>query len=168
MYDRSSLERTKDDSYLGGDGDEFTLSNLDILTWKIEEKEWEYLGNIGATDTNALITIETNLIQNITMEAIGQIILPRIVEQEMLAFKKTEVGSVETNQVVIHNQSPHPLEIQFFMASKNYYTDILEQLLMESKIPFWVEVCSISLSFDFHSKLICEELGNLFDQNEEK
>ena len=69
------LDRKQKDSY-GSDGDEYSLSNLDILNWKIEEKEWEYLGQLGETDTNAVITIETNLIQNISIEAKGQIIFP--------------------------------------------------------------------------------------------
>ena len=96
------MERKKEASF-GSTWNDFTLSSLDILMWKIEEKEWEYLGNIGATDTNAVVTIQTNLIQNISMEAKGQIILPKIMDSDILHFKKTEVGSIQQGYVTIHN-----------------------------------------------------------------
>ena len=53
------------------DNDDNSISFLDILTWKINEKEWDYMGTVGDTDTNALITIETNIIKNLTITAKG-------------------------------------------------------------------------------------------------
>jgi hypothetical protein len=41
-------------------------------------------------------------------------------------------------------------------------------MLRENKIPFWVEVCTLSLSFDMKNKAMCEELSNLFYLNDER
>ena len=141
---------------------------MDILASKIEQKNWENLVNMGATDTHAQITIMTNMIQQISIEAHAQIILPSIVDQNKIIFNKTEVGQAETAVVTIINESPHPLEVQFFLASQNYYTDIQEWLFSQSKIPNWVEVCKITFDQDPIEKLKCEEFLKLFELNEDR
>jgi len=70
--------------------------------WKIEQKQWEWMGNIGQTETNAIVTIETNLIQNISIAAKAQMVLPQIVINDVIRFEEiVQVGSIASEKIDI-------------------------------------------------------------------
>ena len=77
------------------DGDERTLSSVDILSWKIQEKVWDFYNNLGETKVNSKIIIETNLIKNLTVDVKGSINFPNIVSNSFIKFDKLEVGGFE-------------------------------------------------------------------------
>ena len=108
---------------------------------------------------NAKILIETNLIKNLTVDVKGQIIFPSIVSSNIIKFDKIEVGGFEQRPIIIHNPSSHPIELQFFLAHKNFYNDISEKLLQTNKIPMWAELCSITFSNDLRLKKECDKFG---------
>ena len=137
--------------------------------WKIEQKQWEWMGNIGQTETNAIVTIETNLIQNISIAAKAQMVLPQIVINDVIRFEEiVQVGSIASEKIDIQNPSNQPLEVQFFMASPVFYTGIIERITQEGKIHNWVTVCNHIQRDQIEKQFLCNEFERLFETTEER
>jgi hypothetical protein len=110
---------------------------FDILAWQVEQKEWENLNALRETDTSTIITIETNMVQNVSIPAKSVVTKPSLLNQEELIFERIEVGTDKRGKIEIHNPSKNPIEISAFIAPINFIDSIIDQMLNKSKILYW-------------------------------
>ena len=66
---------------------------------------------MGKTEINAQITIETNVIQSITLPIKAFLTKPTIVSDEVIDFDVVQVGAVQSRNIRIFNPSEDTLMI---------------------------------------------------------
>lgn len=142
------------------------ITNFDILAWQAEQKQWDNKESPKNADSNTIITIETNMIQNITVPVSTILTKPSLLNQDIYEFEKIEVGTSKRGKITIHNPSPNPLEVSFFIAPSNYVQNIINQILSPHNLPQWKKLCDSLTFFDAYGRLMCENLLNLNSLNE--
>lgn len=121
--------------------DDPQLTYFDILAWQVDQKQWDDRQSPRTTDTSSIITIETNLIQNISIPASTVVTKPSLLSQEVYEFDRIQFGTETRGTITIHNPSPDPLEVSFFIAPENFMEQITSRLLTKENVPMWKVLC---------------------------
>lgn len=117
--------------------EEPVLTYFDILAWQVEQKQWDNRDLPKTTDTSSIITIDTNMVQNITIPVNTVITKPSLLNQDVYEFDKIEVGTEKRGSITIHNPSPNPLEVSFNIAPANFMDNIINTILSIENRPKW-------------------------------
>ena len=88
-------------------------------------------------DTGSIITIDTNMVQNITKPVDSGITKPSLLIQDVYEFDKIEVGTEKRGSITIHNPSPDPLEVSFNIAPANFIENIINTILSVENRSKW-------------------------------
>lgn len=113
------------------------LTYFDVVAWYVEESEWRQQEIMNKTVSNLQVNINTNVNQNIQIPVKTSIIRPKLVAIDEYVFNKIEVGTEKRGKITIHNPTPFPLEVSFYIASSDYLNSIINELLSESKLHNW-------------------------------
>lgn len=138
------------------------LTYFDILAWQVEQKEWENRQSTRSTDETSTITIETNMIQNISIPVRTVITKPTLLNQDKYDFGKIEVETEKRGSITVHNPSPNPIEVSFFIAPPNFLDLIIEKLLSDEKLLYWKQICDKSTFFNPYGRKMCEGFIELY------
>lgn len=130
-WQRMNLQRFDDKHY------EQNLTHYDVLAWQIEENELKAMELASQKDTSLHVTIETNLIQNISIPVKSIIARPKLLDVDEYVFERLEVGTSKRGTVTIFNPSPLPMEISFYIAPPNFLENVINELFSESKLSTW-------------------------------
>ena len=137
------------------------LTYFDVLAWQVEQKEWDYRLSSRSTETTSIITIETNMIHNISIPVKTVITKPSLLNVASYDFGKVEVGTVKRGSITIHNPSEHPLEVSFYVGPINFLEEIMKDLLSDEKLIKWKQLCDKATFFDPYGRKMCEGLIEL-------
>jgi hypothetical protein len=124
------------------------ITYFDILAWQVEHKEWEGRERNSLTKSEVFITLDTNVVQNITIPVRTRIQRPKVLKIDTLDFGKVEVDTEKKSSITIYNPSPDPIEVSFAVAPSNFLNQILKELLSDEKLIKWKHVCDKSTFFN--------------------
>lgn len=148
---------------LGSNQYDSTLTYFDIIAWQVEQKEWQAIETSPPTDYTSIITIETNMIQNITIPVKSVITRPLLLTQEKYSFDRIEVGTEKRGTITIHNPSPNPIEVSFHIAPSDFLDNLINELLDEENLGYWKQLCDKSTFFDPYGRKMCKEISEIKD-----
>ena len=142
------------------------ITYLDILAWQVNEKDWDNKQSLRGTDMTSTITIETNMIQNLTIPVRTVITKPSLLNQEIYDFGKVEVDTEKVSEIIIHNPSPNPIEVSFFIAPSNFLQTIIDELLKDEKLIKWKLLWDKATFFNPYGRKMWEGLIELHSLSE--
>lgn len=145
-----------------------TITYFDVVAWYVEESEWKQQEAMNKTTSNLLITIDTNINQNIKVPVRTSIIRPKLVASDEYIFNKIEVGTEMRGKITIYNPAPFPIEVSFYIASSDYLKSIINEILSENKLYNWKVLCDKMTFFDPIGRNNCEDLSKLYSLPESK
>ena len=145
-----------------------SLTYFDVVAWQVEESEWRLQEALNKTDSNLIVTIETNMNQNIIVPVKTSIVRTKLLSIDEYVFDKIEVGTDKRGKLTIHNPSPYPIEVSFYIASSDFLKLITNEILNESKLQSWKILCDKMTFFDPIGRKSWEDLGRLYSLSESK
>ena len=168
--DYITLESSFSHNNLNGNSkdDEPVLTYFDIFAWQVEQKQWDNKDFSKRADTGSIITIDTNMVQNITIPVNSGITKPSLLSQDVYEFDKIEVGTEKRGSITIHNPSPDPLEVSFNIAPSNFMENIINTILSIENRPKWEIICNKTTFFDLYGRDMCISLNILESLSESK
>ena len=86
----------------------------DIIFWKQKQNLWE---SVGSSDINALIVVDTDIVQGINVTFKGMIKKLRTVAKERIDFGLVGNGTVGSKAIEVHNPSALPIQFDLFISS---------------------------------------------------
>lgn len=144
------------------------LTYFDVIAWYVEESEWRQQEIMNKTISNLQVSIDTNINQNIQVPVRSSISRPKLVDTDEYVFNKIEIGTEKRGKITIHNPTPFPIEVSFYIASSDYLKSIINEVLSESKLHNWKILCDKMTFFDPIGRNNWEDLGKLYSLSESK
>lgn len=144
------------------------ITYFDVLAWQVESKEWDRREQNSLTESEVLITLDTNVAQNITIPVRTKIERPKLLNMDVLDFGKVEVDTEKRVAFTIFNPSSNPIEVSFAIAPTNFLDLVLNELLSDDKLIKWKHVCDKSTFFNPYGRQMWEGLIELQSSSEEK
>ena len=73
---------------------------------------------MGKTEVNSMITIETNVFQNISVQVKAHLAKPSIILDDQIDFDTVQIGTISMRNIKIVNPSEEPLIISLFLTNQ--------------------------------------------------
>jgi len=97
------------------------------MIYKDKQKQWERLASMGKTEIDSYVTMETNVIQNITVQVKAFLRKPEITSEEEIDFGIVQIGTSMSRGIKIINPTEETLQVTLFLTSASAFKQLLDK-----------------------------------------